>query len=139
DVPNRLSFPRHLDRRQRPAGVTGNALVARLRADNPDIPVGVAHMASVAWKTLSAGTSRHGRKMLVLIVALMRMVAGWMTIHAAGICEDLGHLPKQGPRTRVTICDVGKGGWRFELRPGLSINVRLIEQERRSKQNGGRG
>src|SRR5437868_13294157 len=89
DLPDRFSFPRHLDRRELPARVARYALVARTSADQREVVLGVtggAGYAGDAEAVLAAQDRRHVR---MLVVALQRPVGSRMAVHAARIGDDL--------------------------------------------------
>src|SRR5258708_1389733 len=73
DLADRLALPRHLDRRQTPARMSGQALErCLLTGENRDVAVHVAGAAGVAGHPAAVGSARDRARMRVHVVALGR-------------------------------------------------------------------
>jgi hypothetical protein len=97
DFAHGLSLP--IDRRQAPAGMTGNAPEGRLPAhQNVDVAVQVAGATRVARYAAAVGSARGRRGMRMHVVALGGIVACRMAVHAPRI-----HARRRG-RANVFAC-----------------------------------
>src|ERR1700730_10226325 len=111
-----LSLPSHLDRRQAPAGMTGNAPEGRLVASqNVDVAVKMAGAARVARYAAAVGSARGRRGMRMHVVALGGIVACRMAVHAPRIPDHLRGLGEEGARTGWRVDNIGEGGRRTQL------------------------
>src|SRR5947209_8315700 len=67
DLSERLALPRHLDRREAPARMPGNALVARAGADQREVLLAVAGRAGQA-RDADAALAAIGRRYVIMML-----------------------------------------------------------------------
>src|SRR6185312_7542502 len=109
DRADRLAFPGHFERREAPTRVAWNALVGRA-SDQREVPFGVAARAIVPRDADTGFAPRHRRQVLVAVVALQRMIAGRVAVHAARMGHDLGDLVEQRARALRLVADARERG-----------------------------
>src|ERR1700730_13569394 len=89
DIADRFAFPRHLDRRQLPAGMSRNAPVGRTLVQS-EVVISMARSAMVASDPQPILTTPSRRLVRMLIIAMQGAVAGGMAISCnAGVSGPL--------------------------------------------------
>jgi len=121
DVADRLAFPRHLARCELPARVARNAAKRRDRAGKEiDRAARMARRARRARNAVAARAALDRRIVPMMIVALERMVAGWMAVRAARRGEHFRGLGKQGARALGAVGDARERRWRPQRLVGVT-------------------
>ena len=132
DLSERLAFPCHLARREMPFRMTGHAA---------GIEVGllVADRAPHGRKAMAVRAPRDRRLMEAALLALARMIAGRMAVHAARMSEHLAEFGEQCGRAGRFIGDRVEALRRGELvrrNVGYRICGQHAHQQRRDRNEG---
>src|SRR5262245_19664072 len=80
DLAGRLAFPRHLERREPPARMARDALVARAGTHQGEVLLGVAGRTIEPGDADAAIAAPSGGLVLVMIGSLQRVLAGRMAV-----------------------------------------------------------